>query len=153
MTGWIVFWFMFLAMSDLSIGHDITFQLRRKRMRKHLRLMVLVVLLAFALPSLLIFASGYCDMCGYDYGGSTCNTICGGAGFSSSTSSTDSNRPDPPTLQEWVMGGVTDVVPYGSTIVNIITLISSSEPTYEGGYMGAPYPPYETDMYGNKIWH
>ena len=122
-------------------------------MFKKLKIATLIVIIAFSLAPLSIFASGYCDTCGYDSGGSTCNTICGGSSSSSSTSSTGSNRPDPPTLQEWGIGILTDLIPYGSTILNVITVIASEEPSYSGGYMGAPYPPYETDMYGNKIWH
>ena len=72
-------------------------------MRKHLRLIVLVTLLALALSPLSSFASGSCDMCGYEYDGSTCNTICGGAGVSSSsssTSSTESSDPGPDPIYQ-----------------------------------------------------
>ena len=156
-AGWIVFRFIFFVMPDLSVGHNTTSQSRREKMRKHLRLMVLVALFAFALSFLPIFASGYCDTCGYDSGGSTCNTICGGSSSSSSSSSTSStgpSRPEPPTLQEWITGLATDIIPYGSTALNVFTTIASQGSLYsDEEYMGAPNPPYETDMLGNKLWH
>lgn len=99
-------------------------------MRKHLRLIVLVTLLALALSPLSSFASGSCDMCGYEYDGSTCNTICGGAGVSSDSAS---SRPpaEPPSLSDYWDTAKAWLGPVADTVE---LWFKSVEYAYENGY-------------------